>query len=599
MSAIWGAAGRLRAGPDEAVLRVAVVAIAAVQAVVLGLLARRGSWLSDDLDFMVQGGKGFAPDELLTPVNDHIAPGLRFVYAVFAQLAPMNYDLTVAWRVLMQALAIAFMGFLLLRLLGASWWVVTGTALYALAPVSMPSFMSLSSAVNNLPAHVFGLLVLHATVDWYSGRRRQAVAYGPLSLLISLACWEKSGLIMATALALALYLRKVPLRQWLRQSWLLGAVFAAPVVAFGILYATHGDPSSGSWPGLGKLLGQGARAFAVPIGTLAGGPWHWASFDTPFGIADAPVAAVVLGGVVLIVLLAAAWRLDRRVLLLWGSLLAYVLTTWLLVSYGRSALFGSVFTVHYHYWSDISIPLTLAVVLTARSIHPRVEWIRPAAAATACCLVAWTAGVVVSDAGFAKSWGKNPARPYFDNVTTELDQAGSSVNLWDVTMPSTISGLLSSDNRLSPVLRTAGIPFRLQGPGPDPYFVTRSGEVRPSKFRVWATSHTPGGCAKELKGTTPVTLPLEKVGPDYGAVRWFAKFSYLANQEVRVLAELIDADGKVVPMPLPDHAWPTGFTTMYFGPSELIQATAVRLRSVDPDDTVCLGEFELGLPEAS
>ncbi|NEA32997.1 hypothetical protein [Streptomyces sp. SID13031] len=596
MRAIWGATGRLRAAPEEAVLRVAVVAIAAVQAIVLGVLARRGSWLSDDLDFLVQGGKGFAPRELLVPVNDHIAPGLRFVYAVFAQVAPLNYDLTVVWRVLMQALAIALMGFLLLRLLGTSWWVVTGTALYALAPVSMPSFMSLSSAVNNLPTHVFGLLVLHAIVDWHSGRRHRAVAYGPLSLLISLACWEKSGLIMATALALALYLRKVPLRQWVRQSWPLGAAFAVPVVAFSILYLTHGHPSRGSWPGFGELLEEGARSFAVPIGTLAGGPWRWAAFDTAFGLADAPLAAVVLGAVVLAALLVAAWRTDPRVLLLWGSLLAYVLTTWLLVSYGRSAVFGAVFTLHYHYWSDISIPLTLAVVLSARSVHPRVEWARLAPAAVACCLVAWTAGVVVSDAGFAQSWGKNPARPYFGNVTAELDKAGPAVNLWDVSMPTTISGLLSADNRLSPVLRTAGVPFRLQGPGPDISIVTELGEVRPSTLKVWATSHTPGGCATELKGTTPVTLPLKKPGLDYGPTRWFAKLSYITNQEVRVLAELIDADGKVVAMPLPDQAWPSGFTTMYFGPSAPIQATEVRLRAVDPDDSVCLGEFELGLP---
>src|SRR5687767_648296 len=124
MSGIWGASGRLRAAPDDAVLRIAVVAIAVVQAAVLGLLARRGSWQSDDLDFLVQGGKGFAPSELPTPVNDHIAPGLRFVYAVFAQVAPLNYDVTVAWRVLMQAIAIILFGFLLLRLLGPNWWAV-------------------------------------------------------------------------------------------------------------------------------------------------------------------------------------------------------------------------------------------------------------------------------------------------------------------------------------------------------------------------------------------------------------------------------------------------------------------------------------------
>lgn len=599
MSGIWGASGRLRAAPDEAVLRVVVVAIAAVQAGVFGLLARRGSWQSDDLDFLVQGGKGFAPGELLTPVNDHIAPGLRFVYAVFAQLAPLNYDVTVAWRVLMQALAITLMGFLLIRLLGASWWVVIGTALYALMPVSMPSFMSLSSAVNNLPAHVFGLLVLHATVDWYSGSRRRAIAYGPLSLLISLACWEKSGLIMATALGLALYLRKLPLRQWLRQSWPLGAAFAVPVVAFGILYASRGNPSAGKLPGLGELLELAGRSFAVPIGGLAGGPWRWSSVAVPFGLADAPAAAVVTGLVVLMVLLLIAWRMDRRALLLWGSLLVYVLTTWLLVSYGRFEVFGAVFVLHYHYWSDVSIPLTLAIVLTARSVRPRAAALaRLAPAAVACCLIAWTGGVIVSDTGFAQLWGKNPARAYFDNVTAELKEAGPSVNLWDVSMPSTVSTILSDDNRLSPVLRTAGIPFRLQGPG-DPYTVSETGHLQPATLIPWARTKTPGGCARQLHGTTPLTQPLQILHA-HDPTRWFAKLAYISQREARVLVELIDADGQVVAMPMPADPWPSStLANMYFGPSAPIRPVAVRLRTLDPAATVCLGDFELGLPKGN
>src|SRR5215207_2982163 len=244
MRGFWGAVARLRATPDEAQLRTIVVMIAVVQAGVLGLLARRGSWLSDDLDFLVQGSRGFAPHELLTPLNDHIAPGLRFVYAVFAKVAPLNHDFTVAWRVVLQALAITLMGLLLLRLSGASWWVVSGTLLYAGTPLSMPSFMSLSSGVNNLPSHVFGLLVLHATLDWYAGRRHRAVAYGPLSLLVSLMFWEKSALILLTVVALALYLRDRPLRSWVRQTWPFGLALAAPVVAFGILYAVHRRPGN-------------------------------------------------------------------------------------------------------------------------------------------------------------------------------------------------------------------------------------------------------------------------------------------------------------------------------------------------------------------
>jgi hypothetical protein len=597
MTGIWGASSRLRATPEPRVLRTVVLAIAAVQALVLGLLARRGSWLSDDLDFLVQGDRGFTPNELLTPLNDHIAPGLRFVYAVFAHLAPLNYDVTVAWRVVMQSLAIALMGLLLIRLLGSSWWVVTGTFLYALTPLSMPSFMSLSSGVNNLPAQVFGLLLLHATLDWYAGQRRKAVAYGPLSLLISLACWEKSGVILLTALALALYLRKVPLRAWLRQSWPFATALAVPVVAFGILYLTRANPSERHLPGPGQLLGLLGRGFAVPLGALAGGPWSWSSLTLPFGLAIAPAGAVALGVVVAIFLLLVAWRADRRALLLWGSVVGYVLITVLLVGYGRFETFGAVFTQHYHYWSDLSIPLTLAVVLTIRSARPRFGIVRLAPAVAACCLLAWTAGVVVTDVGFAKLWGKNPAGPYFANLTADLEKAGPSVNLWDVQLPSTITSALAADSRVSPVLRMAGIPFQLQGPGSDPLIVDNDGNLRPAEFAVWSRATVAPNCGLVLRGDNPLTLSLKAVLPELSEANWFLKIGYLSGTEPQLKAELLDATGRVVALPVPAAKWPANVGTMYFGPSDRIRATAVRLRSTDPSATVCLGNVDVGLPK--
>ena len=599
MTGIWGAPTRLRAAPDARVLRVVVLAIAAVQALVLGLLARRGSWLSDDLDFLVQGHRGFAPNELLTPLNDHIAPGLRFVYAVFAKVAPLNYDLTVGWRVAMQALAIALMGLLLIRLFGSTWWVVAGTLFYALTPLSMPSFMSLSSGVNNLPAHVFGLLLLHATLDWYAGSRRRAVAYGPLSLLISLACWEKSGLIVFTALALALYLREVPLRRWLRQTWPFAVALAVPVVAFGILYLSRGNPSGRTFPTAGQLLDLAGRSFAVPVGALVGGPWQWSSVALPFGLADAPAGAIVLGAIVAVFLLLVAWRVDRRALLLWGSLLVYVLVTLLLVSYGRFEVFGSLFTMHYHYWSDISIPLTLAVVVTAKSARPRLGLVRLAPALVGLCVIAWTAGVVVSDVGFAKLWGKNAARPYFENVRADLAEAGPTVNLWDVMMPSGVTTGLAADSRLSPVLRMAGIPFLLQGAGSDPLIVDESGRLRPAQLSIWSRATPPASCGMTLHGAQTVTLPLKSTLPEFSDARWYARIGYLSSTESRLRVELLDDNGKVVVMPEPAEAWPANLATMYFGPSDQIRATSVRLSTTDPSTNLCIGGIDIGIPEAT
>jgi hypothetical protein len=587
---------RGRTAPDAAILRAAIVAVAVVQAVVLGLLARRGYWLSDDLEFLVQGGRGFAPRELLTPLNDHIAPGLRFVYATFAELAPLNWDVTVAWRILLQALAIVLLGLLLLRLLGSSWWVLIGTVTYAMTSLSMPSFMSLSSGVNNLPAHVFGLLLLHATVDWSAGHRRRAVAYGPISLLISLTCWEKSGLILVTALALSLYLREVPLRVWLRRTWPYAAALTAPIVAFGILYAASGNPSAGRLPGWSDLVELAGRSFAVPLGALAGGPWTWTPSGA-FGLADAPVVVPVLGGMVAAVLLVTAWRRDRRVLLLWAAVGIYTAVTLMLVSYGRFGVFGNAFTVHYHYWSDLSIPLTLAVVLTARSMPA----IRFAPVVAAGALLAWTAGAVTSLATFAQSWDDNPARPYFTTLRAELEAAGPAVNLWDTQLPGTVATIaLARDPRISPVLRTAGIPFQLQASSSEPRLVDETGRIRPAQLSTWAKAViAPKFCSVHLQGADTITLPLQATTTERPTANWFAKVSYLSIREHTVAVELIGTDGRSVAVPASATAWPARLANAYLGPAPATDLAAVRIRTTDPESNLCIGSVEIGLPQVS
>ncbi|GAA1514278.1 hypothetical protein [Kribbella lupini] len=583
--------------PDPTVLRALVIGVAIVQSVVLGLLARRGHWLSDDLEFLVQGGQGFAPRELLTPLNDHIAPGLRFVYATFAELAPLNWDFTVVSRVLLQALAIALLGLLLLRLLGSSWWVLTGTVVYALTPLSMPSFMSLSSGVNNLPAHVFGLLLLHATVDWSTGRRRRAVAYGPLSVLISLACWEKSGLILVTALALSLYLREIPLKLWLRRTWPYAAALTVPIIAFGILYAVNGNPSAGHLPGFGTLVELAGKSFAVPLGALAGGPWNWSPVAGVFGLADAPAVVPVLGGIVAVVLLVTAWRQDRRVLLLWGSVAVYTLVTLVLVSYGRFDGFGDVFTVHYHYWSDLSIPLTLAVVLTAKSLR-----IPPLVAVGVG--LAWAAGSVVSLATFAQTWDDNPSRPYFTTLRAELESAGPAVNLWDTRLPESLSIALSADPRISPVLRTAGIPFQLQSSASEPRMVDDTGRIRPAHLSAWAKDVIPpkekGICSVVLQGAETMTFPLRATTAEHPTANWFVKIGYLSSREDTVAVELVGTDGRAVAVPPAARAaWPAGLANSYLGPAPMTDLAAVRIRTTDPRTNLCIGNIEIGLPQVS
>lgn len=595
----WGAVGRLSAAVDERGLRAVVAVVAVVQAGVLGVLARRGSWLSDDVDLLVEGSRGFAPSELFAPANDHVVPGLRFVYAIFAKVAPLNHDLTVAWRVVVQALAIYLFGRLLLRLLGTSWWVVAGTALYAASPLTMPSFMNLSSGISNLQVHVFGLLALHATLDWFDGRRKRALLVGPLAVLGALLFWEKSALILVTALALALYQRRTTLRSWLRTAWPFAIALALPVVGFGVAYLAFRKDDSGSWPGLGtsvELLGETVQRTLLPAGV--GGPWRWTAPSPPYSLADPPVVTFWLGLVVLVALLALAVRRAPRTLWLWAAVAIYLPVIVVLVGYGRYAFFGSVLTMNYHYWSDLAIPFVLALVLTLRDGLPRVAS-RPLTAVPALALlVAWLAGAGISSAGFARTWDDNPSKPYFTNLRADIDAAGGSANLWDTDVPGGVLTLLSPDRRISPILAMSGWPARIQTADGEPRIVDDEGHLRPARLAFTSDAVMPRReneiCGLSLSDGRSVDL---KLSAPVTPARWFARLSYYSNTEHALRVELLDSDSDTVTeVPSRVPSWPaSSLTAAYYGPSRSTGADTVRLTAPDGVN-VCLGGVQIGIP---
>jgi hypothetical protein len=203
----------------------------------------------------------------------------------------------------------------------------------------------------------------------------------------------------------------------------------------------------------------------------------------------------------------------------------------------------------------------------------------------------------VSDVGFAKLWGRNPARPYFATLTAELHRAGPAANLWDTRLPPNITTALVADSRVSPVLRLARIPFALQAPGSEPQMVDPTGRLRPATFVAWSQAPSTG-CDLILRGATSVTLPLRTTF-DQQLVegKWFARIGYLTDHETRLQVELIDVAGRVVPMPEPAAAWPAGLATMYYGPAATIRATSVRLRTTDPATNLCLSTVDIGLPK--
>jgi len=123
--------------------------------------------------------------------------------------------------------------------------------------------------------------------------------------------------------------------------------------------------------------------------------------------------------------------------------------------------------------------------------------------------------------------------------------------------------------------------------------------LRPATFSAWSQAPSTS-CDLTLRGATSVTPPLRStLDQPLAEGTWFARIGYLTNRETRLQVELIDVEGRVVPMPEPAAAWPAGLATMYYGPAATIRATSVRLRTTDPATNLCLSTVDIGVPQVS
>ena len=580
------------AGGDRT-LWVLVGAGAAAAAGLFGVLAARGSWYTDDLDFLVDGARGFSPGALLAPVNDHVVPGLRLVYAVFAAVAPLNYAFTVGVRVVLWSVACVLMGALAQRLLGRRGPAVLATVLYGFSPVVMPSFMSLSSATNNLPAHVLGLVFLHLCLDWArEGRLRYLVA-AATALFGSLLFWEKSGLVALTGLAVVMVARTRLGRVRVVSGWVASVV--VPAAAFGTLFLARRQQGTADLPDAHTLLAlfwQSLRRAVLPA--VAGGPWSWSASNPPyFGFADPPAWVAWGGAVVLVVAVGATAFLGRRYLWFWLAVLLYAVGTTVVVSLGRFSTFGNAFTAHYHYWSDLAIPLSLALAASAACVPVRAR--RPLVVLAVPVVAGWVCVQLVSVAGFSDLWSRNPSGAYVASLSADLHER-QGTNLWDVSMPGDVVPVINAHRTVAgllPLLRESRT--TVQDSSTTPYGVDEHGRVRPAVLKAWGSGKVPPDCGMRIHGKESVRVPLSADVPEG---QWFARISYLASVDTRVRV-VLDGGKESVPLEGGPSVWPAGLANAYLRAASSSSARAVTISGLDDDATVCVGSVEVGAVELS
>ncbi len=618
-------------------------ALCLVQAVVLAAAISRGWYYNDDFALLMNAShRSLGWDYLKMPINDHLLPGERLEFWLLRHLAPLNFGLTVAIRLGLQATASWLLVRLLAVLIGHRRRVLTIAALYCFCPLVVTNALWLTVALSLLPAQalVLGALLWHVRYT-VTDRLRYAAGTG-LCLLGSALFWEKAAVaaLMLPVLSLG-YLydgslgRRLlgMLRQW--PGWLITLL---PLAAFGGYFLAAGYGGATQSIGAGDLLRvlwlQWSRVVAP---TLFGGPWHWFAFPgVSLGYAESSTAIAVLVQVGVVCLVVLGLRLAG-----WRSLIGWLLPVLplvagtSLVALGRFHAFGVLIATTLRYGADLAVPLFLGMALaltptSAAAIRRRLSAVgeevtepigeaagdtsppadggrrgrrhRPrsrlrwAATAAAVLASAWLIGAGTSVTAFDRHWAANPTHSYVRTLTAAIDHGGPTLNLYDTTVSQRVLPIFFGPHwHLSDFLPLTGRAPTLDGPDTEPLVVDDTGRPVPAALVPAVTRGPPAGglCTYLVQGTGTFRIPFSQNAPEGDG---FLRIDYLQPRPSVARITVLDAHGG-------EHQPITGDRVLFGNLLShvtlrlpLTSVSAVLVRTQAPDTHLCIGRLTVGAP---
>lgn len=609
-----------------------MAALVLAQAAVLGVVINSGWYYNDDFALLMNASdRSLGWNYLKMAINDHLLPGLRLEFWLLRHTAPLEFSLTVAARIAMQAAATALLVLILTTLVGRRRRVLVISALYAFCPLILTNALWLTVALAVLPAQACVLGAIYAYVRaTITGRLRWAAISGAL-LLAAATFWEKAAVAALILPVLSLgYLHEgsllarlvANLREW--RIWLLVAspiaAFTGYFIAAGYGGATHSVKVSD----LADVLWLQWSRVVSP--SLFGGPWRW--FLQPgvsLGFADArTVEAVVVQVAVLAVVAAGVRLLGIRSLIAWALPVIPLVVGTALVAAGRFAFFGELIATTLRYGADLAAPFFMGVTLalTPSSVPAiRARWspaiadptpepcaepepeperqrtariARPAVAAVLAS--AWLVGALLSVARFDRHWGANPAHSYVTTLGRSIDDAGGSLNMYDSTVSQDVLPIFFGPRwHMRDFLPLMDRYPTLDGPATEPLLADDRGRLVPAAF-IPATVRTPpagGLCAYLIQGAGTWRIPFAKPAPEGDG---FLRIDYLQQRPSTAQVRVEDKDGKlhdVIPPSRVTFAYRLSNVTLRL---PITSVAAVVMTTGAPDTHLCIGRLTVGAP---
>jgi hypothetical protein len=548
---------------------VAAAALIGLQLAIRGVLAFRGYFYWDDLILIGRAGTHglLSPSYLFDDHDGHVMPAAFLVEGAITRLAPLNWTGPAISLVVLQLLASLALLRALYVILGWRPMLLIPLTFALFTPLGVPGFAWWAAALNSLPMLAALAWVCADAILLVRTRDQRYAVSGVLVYLVGLFFFEKAAVIPVVAFVIAALLyhvqgdRTAPTAfaaVWRAGARLWTASLALTAVWIAVyVVVVNQQRWSSDLPMTWDLLRRSVTHGIVP--GLAGGPWAWARWAPASPWATPPLAARVLGWLVLAAALGVSLARKQRIVPVWLTAAGCVVACQVPIYLMRSSRFTALELAQtLRYFPDLVVVLAMlaAVGFCARNrpFDGRVQrWLDASAGrtvVTTAVAAAFVASSGYSTATFLTSWRDNPVQPYLQNARRGLAAAHAASNapLLDQEVDPLVLGRVAWPENLASHI------FALLRDRPEFASATTRLRVLDSSGRLvdgqvtWVRAILPGPvpqCGYFVQPDRPVRLALD--GPLL-PTDWTAEINYLANSDGSMTLSLSEGPATKVPV---------------------------------------------------